>query len=182
LTPLSTYDDKTLVSLLKQGDRNVFSEIYNRYWDKLYFLAYAHLKSQTATEEIVQEVFLTLWKKKDQLDIELLSSYLAAMVRYTVYRKMARDRKKLEVEEKAAKQLRSETNDIRTFENRNMLEIIGKVSNVLPEKCRLVFIHNKLLDKSLEEVAAALHISVKTAEAHLTKALKIVRTQLEDLA
>jgi RNA polymerase sigma factor (sigma-70 family) len=181
LRSLSTYDDKTLVMLLKKGDREVFTEIYHRYWDKLYFLAYSHLKSETATEETVQEVFYLLWKKKERLDIEFLPAYLSAMTRHAVYKKLAGERKKLQVEARAASGIALETNEIRTVDNRNLLEIVEKLSNILPEKCRLVFIHNKLLDKSIEEVAAILQISTKTAEAHLTKALKILRTRLEGI-
>jgi RNA polymerase sigma-70 factor (ECF subfamily) len=59
-----------------------------------------------------------------------------------------------------------------------MLEGISKLSSRLPEKCRLVFIRNKLLDQPLAQVAEELHISPKTAEAHLTKALKIIRGKL----
>jgi RNA polymerase sigma-70 factor (ECF subfamily) len=181
LGAISAYDERILVTQLKKGDRDVFTEIYNRYWDKLYFLAYSHLKSESATEETVQEVFLTLWKKKEQLDIEFLPAYLAAMTRHAVYKKLARDKKTVQVEAMAASGIPAETNEITTVDNRNLLEIIEKLSNVLPSKCRLVFIHNKLLDKSIDEVAATLHISTKTAEAHLTKALKILRTRLEGI-
>jgi RNA polymerase sigma-70 factor (family 1) len=181
LSLLSAHDDKTLAMLLKRGDRDVFTEIYRRYWDKLYLLAYSHLKSESATEEIVQEVFFSLWKKKEQLDIELLSAYLATMTRHAVYKRLARDKRQVEVETHAARQLEMQTNELRTMDNRNLLDIIEKLSNVLPEKCRLVFIHSKLLDKSIEEVAATLQISIKTAEAHLTKALKIVRNRMDDI-
>jgi RNA polymerase sigma-70 factor (ECF subfamily) len=181
MNPLSSYDDKTLVTLLKKGDRDVFTEIYNRYWDKLYFIAYSHLKSEAAAEETVQEVFFTLWKKKEQLNIEFLPAYLSAMTRYAVYKKLARERKKMQVEAQAASGTTLETNEILAADNRNLLDIVEKLSNDLPEKCRLVFIHNKLLDKSIEEVAGILHISTKTAEAHLTKALKILRARLEGI-
>ena len=170
-----------MITLLKKGDRQAFTEIYNRYWDRLYFLAYSHLKSEAVTEETVQEVFLTLWKKKEQLEIEFLPAYLAAMIRHAVYKKLARDRKKIAVEAQVAKGLPLQTNELKTADDRNLLAIIEKLSNVLPEKCRLVFIHNKLLDKSIEEVAEILNISTKTAEAHLTKALKILRTRLEGI-
>jgi RNA polymerase sigma-70 factor (ECF subfamily) len=182
LNELKGYDDQTLVRYLKTGDRASFTEIYDRYWEKLYFLAYSHLKSEAATEEIVQEIFLTLWKKRDRLQIELLSPYLAAMTRYAVYKKLQRDRKKEQVEAKAAPGLAVPGDELKAVDDRNLLDLIGKLSNVLPEKCRLVFIHNKLLDKSIDEVAAILKISTKTAEAHLTKALKIVRARLEDMA
>jgi RNA polymerase sigma factor (sigma-70 family) len=181
LSSLSSYDDKTLVTLLKEGDRDVFTEIYNRYWEKLYSLAYSHLKSEAVTEEMVQEVFYTLWRKKEQLDIEFLPAYLSAMTRYAVYKKLARERRKLQVEAQAASGIALEINEIRTVDNRNLLDIVEKLSNVLPEKCRLVFIHNKLLDKSIDEVASILQISTKTAEAHLTKALKILRARMEGI-
>ncbi|HXB92375.1 MAG TPA: sigma-70 family RNA polymerase sigma factor [Puia sp.] len=178
---LSTYDDNALTILLKKGDRDAFAEIYRRYWDKLYVFAYSHLRSESATEEMVQEVFFSLWKKKEQLDIELLSAYLATMTRHAVYKRLARVKRQTEVEANAALGLATQTNEIGTMDNRNLLDIIEKLSNLLPEKCRLVFIHNKLLDKSIEEVAATLQISVKTAEGHLTKALKIVRNKIGDM-
>ena len=68
------------------------------------------------------------------------------------------------------------------LENKWMLEKISALSSALPEKCRLVFIKNKLLDQSLAQVAEDLHISPKTAEIHLTKALKIIRGKLGDVA
>jgi RNA polymerase sigma-70 factor (ECF subfamily) len=181
LSDLKGYDDQSLVRCLQKGDRASFTEIYDRYWERLYFLAYSHLKSETATEEIVQEVFLTLWQKRDRLQIELLGPYLAAMTRYAVYRKLERDRKKVQVEATAAPALAVSSDEIKTADDRNLLDLIEKMSNVLPERCRLVFIHNKLLDKPIDEVARILNISTKTAEAHLTKALKIVRAKLEGM-
>jgi RNA polymerase sigma-70 factor (ECF subfamily) len=56
--------------------------------------------------------------------------------------------------------------------------MVKKLSNKLPEKCRLVFVYNKIEDESLPEVARKLNISLKTAEAHLTKALRIIRMSL----
>jgi len=59
-----------------------------------------------------------------------------------------------------------------------MLEIVDKLSGELPEKCRIVFRATKLYDQSLNDVAKQLNISQKTAEAHLTKALRIIRINL----
>ena len=60
------------------------------------------------------------------------------------------------------------------------MEIILKLSNKLPEKCRLVFQYNKLQDQSLADVAEQLNISQKTAEGHLTKALRVIRSNFGD--
>jgi RNA polymerase sigma factor (sigma-70 family) len=178
LTNLSTYTDDALVALLKDGDQLIFTEIYNRYWDKLFYVAYGHLKSSAEAEEIVQQVFLTLWNKKAQLDIQSLSVYLAAMTRYAVYKQLAKEKKKQLAESKVSYKENAGVGMEDSIDNKAVLELIKKLSHELPQKCRLVFIHNKLLDLPLEEVARNMNISIKTAEAHLTKALKIVRSKL----
>lgn len=167
--------DLELIFFLKEGDESAFEEIYNRYWDKLYYTAHRNLKSAEAAEEIIQQVFMKIWSKRETLTINCLSAYLAAMVRYAVYRYLASE-KQIKLNTSAYQLDHSEFISVDgLIENKLMLEIITELSNKLPEKCRLVFQYNKLQDKSLAEVADILNISQKTAEAHLTKALKIIR-------
>src|SRR5690606_18641580 len=85
-------NNQDLLLLLKNGDEDVFVCLYDQYWDKLYYLAFQKLRSQHTAEEIVQEVFLILWKKREELQINCLSTYLAAMVRHSVYRHLAREK------------------------------------------------------------------------------------------
>jgi RNA polymerase sigma-70 factor (family 1) len=169
--------DNELVNLLKEGDEAAFTEIYNRYWDKLYFIAYKLLKDAEGAEEIVQEVFLTLWKKKEALTIQSLTQYLAAMARYAVYRHLAKE-KQLKAQENIIGMSNAADIAEMNIDDKMLLEIIYKLSNKLPEKCRLVFQYNKLQDISLADVAEQLNISQKTAEGHLTKALRTIRTNL----
>jgi RNA polymerase sigma-70 factor (family 1) len=170
-------NDDELTLLLKQGDDSAFTEIYNRYWKKLYFIAYKLLKDTYIAEEIVQDVFLTLWKKKETLSINSLTQYLAAMTRYAVYHHLAKDKQNQEQENALGILNAAGISEI-DIDNKILLEIILKLSNKLPEKCRLVFQYNKLQDKSLADVAEQLNISQKTAEGHLTKALRLIRTNL----
>lgn len=171
----SALSDSELAALLKGGEEGVYKEIYNRYWDKLYYIAHRILKSQEATEEVVQDVFVLLWKKRMTLDIQSLPVYLAAMVRYEVYRYLARDRKEKVNEMAYQTTLADFTSFEADLENKLLLEIVENLSNELPEKCRLVFQYVKLQDRALADVAEELNISQKTAEAHLTKALKTIR-------
>lgn len=83
---IQLYDDSELTILIKSGNENAFTEIYNRYWDRLYYIAHKLLKDTENAEEIVQEVFLALWKKREAIEIQSLNQYLAAMTRYAVYR------------------------------------------------------------------------------------------------
>lgn len=167
--------DSELTVLLKNGEKGVYKEIYNRYWDKLYYIAHRILKTQEAAEEVVQDVFVLLWKKRLVLDIKSLPVYLAAMVRYEVYRYVARDRKDKANEIAYQTTLADYISIDADLENKLLLEIIETLSNQLPEKCRLVFQYVKLQDRALADVAEELNISQKTAEAHLTKALKTIR-------
>ena len=89
-------NDSELLRLLKQDHASAFQELYNRYWHKLYYLAHKRLKSATAAEEIVQNVFVTLWHKRKKLDIGELSPYLAASTRYAVYRHLVSEKRRAE--------------------------------------------------------------------------------------
>jgi RNA polymerase sigma factor (sigma-70 family) len=176
-------DDNDLFALVKQDNELAYTELYNRYWQKLYFVAHKHLKADPDAREIVQEVFFTIWAKRKSLVIESFPAYVAAMARYAVYVTLARKKRQVEKisEDTIFNQTLTEAlSDL--LENKWLLERISALSSVLPEKCRLVFIKNKLLDQSLAQVAADLHISPKTAEVHLTKALKIMRDKLGDVA
>eukprot|EP01133_Synstelium_polycarpum_P004681 gene4681-5467_t len=161
-------------------NESAFTEIYNRYWDKLYYIAHKLLKDTEASEEIVQEIFLVLWKKRQNLNILSLTQYLSAMTRYAVYRHIAKE-KKYSKQENSENLLQTEVADEIDLDNKILLEIITKLSNKLPEKCRLVFQYNKIQDQSLQEVAQQLNITQKTAEAHLTKALRVIRANFGDV-
>lgn len=175
---LNTDDD--LIQLLRHGNELAFTEIYNRYWDKLYYIAHKLLKDPDAAEGIVQDVFLVVWKKREGLNVQSIQCYLAAMTRYAVYRYLSKEKRSKQQENIVA--LLSANVTLETdIDHKILLEIITGLSNKLPEKCRLVFQYNKLQDQSLADVAAQLNMSQKTAEAHLTKALRIIRSNVGDV-
>lgn len=171
--------DEDLILMLRNGNESAFTKIYNLYWDKLYYIAHKLLKDTDAAEEIVQEVFLTLWQKRDGLNIQSVPQYLAAMTRYAVFRHLAREKKYREKESKTALTGEAALTEL-NVDDKILLQMIAQLSNKLPEKCRLVFQYNKLQDQSLVDVAAQLNITQKTAEAHLTKALRMIRANVGD--
>lgn len=173
--------DNELLLLLRQDHAPAFQELYQRYWDKLFYLAHKRLKSVTAAEEIVQDVFLAIWEKRHHLAIESLPAYLAAMTRYAVYRYLLKEKRMSEHQQAMGQLAGIPHTEMPALENRLLLDMIKRLSCKLPEKCRLVFIYNKIDDQSLPEVAKKLQISVKTAESHLTKALRVIRTHISHL-
>lgn len=177
MSTIHLLSDDELTQLLQKGDEQAFTHIYNHYWDKLYYIAHKLLRDTDAAEEIVQEVFLTLWTKRDSLNIHNINHYLAAMTRYAVYRQLSKE-KKFKIKENSLAQINASAITELDVDNKILLEMIAGLSNKLPEKCRLVFQYNKLQDKALADVAEQLNMSQKTAEAHLTKALRIIRTNM----
>ncbi|HWB28381.1 MAG TPA: sigma-70 family RNA polymerase sigma factor [Chitinophagaceae bacterium] len=175
-------DELSVLTRLKQGDGRAFTAIYNQYWQQLFFAAYKRLQSADDAKEIVQEVFLTLWQKREQLEITALPLYLSAMVRYAVYRHLA-NQKRAE-KQTAALQAGQAGAAVQPFDidNRQFLDILHNLANTLPEKYRIVFVNHKLLDQPLEEVAAQLGISPRTAEDYVSRIMKIMRKSREKLA
>ena len=98
MTDFHNFPDDALAALMKEGAEGAFDEIYNRYWDKLYFLAHRMVKSAEVAEEITQDTFMLFWMKRETLDIQALKPYLAAMLRYEVYRYLAKSKQDQELE------------------------------------------------------------------------------------
>jgi RNA polymerase sigma-70 factor (family 1) len=176
----TSLSEQELLRLLQQNDDLAFQELYNRYWSKLFYVSHKRLKSAMAAEEIVQDVFFTLWRKRNTLQIGNLSHYLGAMTRYAVYRYLAAEKRRAENEGEAGKESPALVPGELLIDNKHLLEMVKQLANELPEKCRMVFIYNKIDDQTLPEVAKRLNISLKTAEAHLTKALRVIRRRVRD--
>ncbi|MGN7723757.1 RNA polymerase sigma factor [Chitinophaga sp. 22620] len=173
-------NDMALLALLKDGDETAFTEIYNQYWEPLYFMAHKRLQSAQDAEEIVQQVFLTLWHKRASLSIQSLPFYLAAMVRYAIYRHFANLQRKKE-QTGALHAITAEQSPAFDIDNKFLLEILNKLANELPAKHRIVFLQHKLLDRPLEEVAGELGVSVRTAEGYIARVMQVMRQRREYL-
>src|SRR5690606_39180832 len=76
------HTEEHLLTLLGRDDELAFTEIYNRYWKKLYAMAYERLKSKELAEDVVHEVFTSLWQRRHEAVIKSLNAYLAAATRY----------------------------------------------------------------------------------------------------
>lgn len=174
------YTETELLEQLKAGNQAAFTAIYNRYWERLFFMAHKRLSSAEDAKEVVQNIFFNLWQKRDRLQIENLELYLAAMARYAVYRQLA-NRKRMEgmLEKVTKEKVQSEIFDI---DNKQFLEILVHLSNELPHHYRVIFIQYKLQDRPLAEVAEELGVSVRTAERYVDRLMGAMREFRSKLA
>jgi len=173
----SIYSDEQLVVLLRNDDDEAFVEIYNRYWDKLLAIGYNHARNKEIAEEIVQDVLMSLWSRRNSMEIDRLAAYLATAVKFAVFKVLAKESRRKTL---LAGQLpETETSpDEAVIEAKFLKEYLDGVVASLPEKCRLVFTYSREHQLSTKEIADVLQLSHKTVESHLTKALKTIRHYL----
>ncbi|MGF6846815.1 RNA polymerase sigma-70 factor (family 1) [Chitinophaga sp. W3I9] len=177
MTQYRQQTDADLIMFLREDKGDAFTEIYDRYWKKLLAIAYNHCRDKVIAEEIVQEVFIGLWNRRKELYIDNVNAYLATAVRLSVFKQYVRQKRRDEIKEQAADPIITTWDEEKIY-TRFLQQHINGIVEVLPEKCRLVFKLSREEGLSIPEVAQRLGIAEKTAEAHLTKALKVLKVKL----
>ena len=180
---ISSYDERELLLLLAKGDELAFTEIYNRYWNKLFSVASLKLNNPFEAEELVQDIFLDLWRRRKELEItNCVSAYLATAVKYKVINMLAKRNHHScysEHEEKNSTNTDYSTEQWLSFQE--LKGRLGKLVTALPEKCRLVFQLSRDAGLSQKAIASELGIAEKTVESHLSKAIQTLRLGLKSL-
>lgn len=173
----STYTDEELLRLLQTNDHKAFAELYERYWDKLLYLAGKKIGDLHEAEHIVQDVFLDCWHRRASLNIQQsVGGYLVVAVKYRIINAQAkRYRQLLRIKEKPFNQLDNSTEEYLHW--RELQQQYHYQLARLPEKCALAF---SLRDEGLsyKEIAAEMKVSEKTVEMHISRAFKALRTAL----
>lgn len=169
--------DQELIVLLKQGNELAMTGIYHRYWRRLIAIAYMHTKDKSTAKEIVQDIMVKLWERRNKLDIENLNNYLGVAVRYAVYHQYLKDKNRNRILGTLFLGEQVDKND-EVIYAQFLKQQIDDCVGTLPEKCRLVFKFSREQGKSITQIANEMSIAEKTVEAHLSKALKAVRLSL----
>ena len=86
----SAYTDEELVLRLRLDDEQAFRLLYDRYWDKLLAHALWKLGAETEAEEVVQDAFIGLWRRRASLELKhSFFTYISAAVKYETLRRLA---------------------------------------------------------------------------------------------
>jgi RNA polymerase sigma-70 factor (family 1) len=175
-----THSDNELLALLKQDNEEAFTLLYNRYWKKMLYKALVKLQSDTDAEEVVQDAFIDIWNSRHRLTIQhSFPTYMAAIVRYKVMAKMAANKRLIHHAVEDLHQLYIVDNSTQQWLNFEDLKAEIEASvKALPEKCQLVFRLSRDTGLSDKQIAEELDLSQKTVEAHISKAIKTLRTSL----
>ncbi|MEZ4955839.1 MAG: RNA polymerase sigma-70 factor [Saprospiraceae bacterium] len=178
--PNQIIPDQKLIELLKANDERAISLIFKEHYPFLCQVIIRVVKDPIVAEDLAQDVFHDLWKRRENLEISTsIKAYLRrAGVNKTL--NYIRDKKvKWDDEDKLPMVASTDTTAIQHLEGKELEELINLTIDSLPDRCRLVFTLSRFEDLSYQEIATSLDISVKTVENQMSKALKVLRGALK---
>jgi RNA polymerase sigma-70 factor (ECF subfamily) len=167
---------------IREGNLITFENVFRKYYAALCIYANKYTKDLDAAEEVVQELFYKLWEKRDILNISVsLKSYLYRSVYNGCLQYLNHRAIEIKYEDYYRKQNKEYNNDAsEALRMQELNEIINNTLNSLPERCRKIFLLNRYEGLKYGEIADKLSLSIKTIEANMGKALKLLRRNLKN--
>lgn len=159
-----------------------YEEMFRTYFSSLCYFAQKYITDLDSCKEIVHKVFVSIWESRETFDFDKpAKSYLFAAV-YNRSMNHIRDAKKFRNDYDLDVLNDNPVHAVNAdhLEAAELETLIWNVIQTLPEKCREIFILSRFEEKKYGEIASTLNISVKTVEAQMTKALKVLRDNLKD--
>jgi len=176
---MTNYTDQELINSLQNGNEQAMNALFRRHYSFICRAVYRVLKDNVVAEDIAQEVFFGLWKKRETLKIT--TSVPAYLKRAAVNKSLnyIRDQKiKFDDEDQLPLLSNNQSTTQQQLEANDLQKQIDDAIDSLPEKCRLVFTLSRFEEMSYKEIASELDISIKTVENQISKALKYLRLAL----
>jgi RNA polymerase sigma-70 factor (family 1) len=158
-------------------DEKSFKKLFNEYSALLCKYSIRFVRDSDLAENIVKEVFITLWEKRNSISIQLsVKSYLYASVKNrSIDYLRSRIAKIKYVKDELLNDMSEPVDFSSTLEEKELSEIITKAVEQLPEMCGIIFSMRRFGDFTNKQISEELHISVKTVENHISKAIKKLR-------
>ena len=171
-------EDIELLNKLRDGDQVAFAQIYNLYRSKIYLYACNLCKSAETAEEVVQEVFIRIWQKKDQINPEL---NFDAYIRKTTLNHVLNHLKKIARDKVLQDEVLNYMDAIRHSTDESLLEkellkTYDEAIALLPAQKKLIYQMSRNEEMTHEQIAEKLNISKNTVKNHMVVATKFIRS------
>lgn len=174
-------NNSIVLQSFKNGDEDAFRRVFDFFHNRLYSFVFSITKSHYTAEEIIQEVFIKLWYKRETIEVSSsFDSFVFTITKNLTYN-FLRDAAKRET-------LKTDFFYISDFEKRQTEnavlsneyeDLLNDIVERLPKQKKSVFIMSRQEGKSNQEISSLLGISEKTVKNHLWKTLQIIKAQLE---
>lgn len=175
------YDQQQLLEQIANGSESAFEQFYNAHWNKIYSLALAYLKSSAQAQDVVQEVFLKIWAKRQNLGhVENPASFVYIMGRNEVIRAL---KKKINLDWLNEEQTDLLPDDLmlphEAVDLKQLQERIATAVDNLPAQQKLIFKLSREEGLNHEQIAGRLGIEKTTVKNHIVRALNSLRRHLQ---
>lgn len=183
MNPYQDHTDTDLISLLIQGDEKAFETIYRRYASELYRYAGKNIPSKEDCEEIIQDVFESLWARHQELHhVTALNAYLYRMVKYKVIRYFQHSKvKKTYADHYRLFEAVYNTQEEGVGDSAAFQEMLEKGLARLPERCQMAIRLRLKENLSNTEIAERMSITKATVENYMVTAVSQLRTIIPKL-
>jgi RNA polymerase sigma-70 factor (ECF subfamily) len=175
---IKNLSNEQLQVLLKEGNEHAFNEIYNRFWKVLYTYAFRIYTEEKICEDIVQEVFISLWSKRKNTEITNIEGYLLRAIKYKISNYI-RDLKFTSTHTEVLQNLTISNTSEKNLEYQEFEKLVFSEINKLTPKCKIVFKLSRFDQLSNTEISEKLNISIRTVEKHISDALKTLKSSLK---
>ncbi|GAB6008650.1 RNA polymerase sigma-70 factor [Dysgonomonas reticulitermitis] len=172
--------DKLFWRIALKDDDEAFRTLFFEFFSSLCIFSHRYIDDWATCEDIVQDTFFRIWKNRKSIEINTSSrNFLLTSVRNSCIDYLRKQDLVRVWQEKEAQEKSKYTSDD-LYSHIELEQMLSEALAKLPENVRNVFELNRFEGKTYKEIAEQQGISLKTVEAHISKALKILRVELKD--
>jgi RNA polymerase sigma-70 factor, ECF subfamily len=177
---LLLYPDDELMQEIKADNMVAFDILYRKYSKRLYKFGYSILKSQEESENLIQDVYLSLWENRDKVEKDISVKYYLFTIAHnsaiSMIRKKTRESQFIEYLRSLQENVEEPVN--MELEYNELTNKLDEIIKGLPDRQKEVYLLHRNEGLKYSEIAARLDISVNTIENHMSRALKTIREKL----
>ena len=175
---LPSYNDQELLALMAQNDHKAFEELWNRYWELAFNVAYKRLKDKEQCQDIVQDLFIDIWKRKSTLAIDNFPAYLNSAIRYKSYRLLTRKKTEDLAFEPFSTIIATAMRADDLLIEKELKILVDSWLDALPAKRKEIFLLYFKENLSTKEIAEKLNISQKTVQNQIGTSARELRKKV----
>ncbi|RIV67620.1 RNA polymerase sigma-70 factor [Flagellimonas aequoris] len=175
-----SYDKATpekLAKMINQSDRNAFNSLFEILWEPMYIYASSLIMDDSIAKDLVQEVWIDYWQRREAVEVENIKSYLFKAIRYKCYNAL-RDMKFNQTQIEAAHAVCISSEVEMEADVMDLSKRINETISSLPKRCQEVFILSRMNHINNKEIAEKLNISQRSVENQISFALRRLRKEL----
>ena len=175
-------DNKELTKLIKEGNKSAYERLFKEYAPKIYHFSLSYLHNVADSEELVQDVFLKIWEKREMLDQSgNLKAFIYKVAINTIYDFIRR--KNVEYAFKDYVEAHADNSSTNTWHEVIYNEMQGQLNNLIeqfPEQRKKIFKMSKQEGLTNDEIAKELNLSKRTVENQLYRAIAFLKENLKN--